>query len=133
MIAFLTLLVLAFAAGVYYRRHSVMSGAARARSDRRADRVLPASWEQLADLDCLAGHVAQHDGRASDQVLAQYGAYTYARGTPGAGMVRRKLTRAEASRITEEIKRTEGVKLEAPTLGDWRERNAIDHSDEIPL
>ena len=128
-VTLVAIVVLAFAAGVAYRR---LAPASQAKRDRQADRVLPASWTQVLDLESLAGQVAERDGRDRDHVLAQYGAFTYARGR-ARGMTRLPLTRASANAMITRLKRAEGVELETPSFEEWRAQNAPDHSDEVPF
>jgi hypothetical protein len=108
---------IAFVLGAAYRR-ARGKAAGTTRRDRRADRVLPASWEQESDIYALAEMVARRDDRHADHVLAQYGAFTYDHGRamngPRPGMKRRRLTRRDAGRVIARMMREENVKLDKP-------------------
>jgi hypothetical protein len=115
-------LSVALGLGVLYRKWSDKHPDARKRkrTDEKFDRVLPASWEQLLEIDTLARMAADRDGRNLDHVLREYGMFTYAGGRTRT-MVRKDVTRAEADKIARKIRKREGVSAPVPTDDD-RER-----------
>lgn len=106
-----------------------------AKQDREADRVLPAGWAQLSEIDDLAHVVAARDNRDPEHVLCQYKVYTYAGGTIGT-MIRRNLTRTEAARIIKRIRKGERVDLDAvdpdteAKREEFRKRGPLDPRDD---
>ena len=128
---------IAAAVGVVYRaardRTPEAKLARQRRKDRRRDRVLPASWEQWAEIDGLASVVAHRDDRASDHVLREYGAFTYAAGRTRT-MVRKDLTRREAERVIRRLRKYERVTLDPDRARFERERDPLEpREDEEPF
>lgn len=101
-------LTLAALCGVGVRAYRNRHPSDRRQADKRADTVLPASWEQLAEINGLAYIVATRDDRHVDHVLDEYGVFTYAGGRTRT-MVRKQLTRSEANKVIARIKKRERV------------------------
>lgn len=102
------------------KRNRADSQRRRARRDRGADRVLPASWDQVSQIETMAHEAAGKTDRDADHVLLEYGAYTYAAGRSRT-MIRKRLTRREAADIIARMREREHV-TGNPDRKAWRER-----------
>jgi hypothetical protein len=102
------ILIAAFALGVAWRlTHPVDPAKRTAELDKRHSRMLPATFEQVCEIDVLAYRAAELTGRHRDHVLAQYGAFTYKGG--GRTMNRKRLKYVEAESILAALRRDFGV------------------------
>lgn len=87
-----------------------------AKKDKQLRRVMPASFDQMMDLDTLAAVAASKSGRDKDIILAQYGVYTMRGG--GRTMTRKQLKMVEADQVIAQLRKDFDISLD-PDRSDW--------------